>query len=78
MRNARVSRIASMKDEIHARGCVVSINYQDREMWVKHLATGWKSYVRYAFRDLGAVEETWEQCRDIAISMDYDFHAGKI
>lgn len=74
----RNSRIQEMKDEIHARGCVVSFDYQNREMWVRHLSTGWKSYVRYMSRDVQEIEECWEKCRDIAIGMWHDFNYGKI
>jgi len=71
----RNARIQCMKDEIHARGCVVSFHYQDREMWVRHLETGWRSYVRYEIGDLQGIEEAWEKCRDIAFFMWSDFHA---
>lgn len=74
----RNARIQAMKDEIHARGCVVSFHGQDREMWVTHLATGWKSYVRYMSTDLEEIEECWEKCRDISIFMWDDFHARQI
>lgn len=74
----RKARIQAMKDEIHARGCVVSFHYQDRELWVIHLATGWRSYVRYSDLGLQAMEEAFEKCRDISIFMWDDFHAGKI
>ncbi len=74
----RALRIVEMKEEIKFLGCKWDIHYTDREIWITHLATGWRGYARYWFRDLESIEDSWRVCLDIARGMDNDFCAGKI
>lgn len=73
--NARIQR---RKDEIHAYGCCVLIHKIAGEMWVRHLATGWRSYARFIPGDLESIADAWETCLDIAQGMDADYSVGKI
>lgn len=74
---ARNLRIQCRKDEIHSRGCCVLI-HKAGEMWVKHLATGWRSYARFIPGDPESIADAWETCLDIAQGMDADYQVGKV
>lgn len=43
-------RIRAIRNEILNLGCTLQVNPEVGEMWITHLASGWKSYVRvYAY-----------------------------
>lgn len=78
-------RIAGIKNEIRDLGCTVRENSQDREIWVTHCKTGWRSYVRLPSCGsrwngldvvlLETIEECWRDALNIARQMDADWYS---